>query len=49
MSCYKLAQKDTLTATNYKQGWAALGLWPVRMSKSLINRLLLKNSNKPEE
>ena len=49
MSCYKLAREDALTATNYKQGWSALGLWPVRMSKPLMNRLLLKNNNKPEE
>ena len=30
-------------------GWSASGLWPVRMSKPLINRLLLENSNKAAE
>ena len=49
MSYYRLAQEDALTAMNYKQGWATSGLWPVRMSKPLMNRLLLENSNKPEE
>jgi hypothetical protein len=29
LNCYKLAQINTLTITNYKQGWLALGLWPV--------------------
>jgi len=43
---YSRAQIDALTALNYKQGWAASGLWPVRMSKPLMNRLLLENSNK---
>ena len=49
MSCYKLAREDALTATNCKQGWSASGLWPVRMSKPLMSRLLLENSNKLEE
>jgi hypothetical protein len=31
---------------NYKQGWLALRLWPVQISKPLINQLLLENSNK---
>jgi hypothetical protein len=46
LNCYKLARINALTVTNYKQGWSALGLWPVRISKPLINRLLLENSNK---
>jgi hypothetical protein len=49
LKCYKLARIDALTALNCKQGWSALGLWPVRMSKPFINRLLLKNSNKPDD
>ena len=47
MECYKRAREDALTPTNCRQGWSASGLWPVRMSKPLINRLLLENSNKP--
>ena len=46
LKCYRLARIDALTALNCKQGWLALGLWPVRMSKPLMNRLLLENSNK---
>jgi hypothetical protein len=46
LKCYKLARIDVLTALNCKQRWLALGLWPVCISKPLINRLLLKNSNK---
>jgi hypothetical protein len=49
LKCYKLARIDALTALNCKQRWSALGLWPVYMSKPLINRLLLKNSNKPDD
>jgi hypothetical protein len=48
LKCYKLTRIDALTALNCKQGWSASGLWPVRMSKPLINRLLLKNSNKTD-
>jgi hypothetical protein len=46
LNCYKLAQIDALTVTNYQQGWSALGLWLVWISKPLINRLLFENSNK---
>jgi hypothetical protein len=46
LNCYKLARIDALTVTNYKQGWLALRLWPVWISKPFINRLLLKNRNK---
>ena len=46
---YRLARIDALTALNCKQGWSASGLWPVRMSKPLISRLLLENSNKPDD
>ena len=49
LNCYKLARINVLTVTNYKAGWGALGLWPVRISKPLINRLLLENSNKAVE
>jgi hypothetical protein len=49
LNYYKLARIDALTATNCKQGWSASGLWPVQMSKPLMNRLLLENSNKLEE
>ena len=48
LKCYRLAWIDTLTALSCKQGWSASGLWPVRMSKPLMNRLLLENSNKPD-
>jgi hypothetical protein len=48
LKCYKLARINALTALNYKQRWSVLGLWPVYMLKPLINRLLLKNSNKPD-
>jgi hypothetical protein len=46
---YKLARINALTALNCKQGWSALGLWPVRMLKPLMNRLLLENSNKLDD
>ena len=46
---YRLARIDALTALNCKQGWSASGLWPVRMSKPLMNRLLLENSNKLDD
>ena len=49
LKCYRLARINALTALNCKQRWSASGLWPVCMSKPLINRLLLKNSNKPDD
>jgi 4-hydroxybenzoate polyprenyltransferase len=49
LKCYKQAQIDALTEENYKAGWKASGLWPLNISKPLINRLLLENSNKAAE
>ena len=49
MECYKGAREDALTPANCRQGWSASGLWPVRMSKPLMSRLLLENSNKPAD
>ena len=49
IECYKRAREDALTPTNCRQGWLVLGLWPVRMSKPLMSRLLLENSNKPAD
>ena len=49
LDCYKLARIDTLIVTNCKIGWLASGLWLVRISKPLMNRLLLENSNKAAE
>ena len=49
MECYKGAQEDALMPTNCRQGWSASGLLLVRMSKPLMNRLLLENSNKPAD
>ena len=46
LACYRKARISSLTLSNIKAGWRALGLWPVNMSKPLMNRLLLKNSNK---
>jgi hypothetical protein len=40
---------DALIEGNCKAGWKALGLWPLNISKPLINRLLLENSNKAAE
>ena len=45
--CYRKARIDALTAINIKARWQASGLWPVRMAKPLMSRLLLENSNKP--
>lgn len=45
LACYYKARTSSLTAINIKAGWQASGLWPVRMSKPLMNRLLLENSN----
>jgi DDE superfamily endonuclease len=47
LACYRKARISSLIATNIKAGWRALGLWLVQVSKPLINRLLLENSNKP--
>ena len=40
---------DALIKGNCKAGQKALGLQPLNISKPLINRLLLKNSNKAAE
>ncbi|KAL8318152.1 hypothetical protein RB597_001529 [Gaeumannomyces tritici] len=42
---YKAAREKGITSANIKAGWAASGLWPVRISKPLMSRLLLENSN----
>lgn len=49
LECYKKARIDAITDANIKAGWSASGLWPVRMSKPLMNRLLLENSNQLED
>ena len=49
LACYQRARLSALIITNIKAGWQALGLWPVRMSKPLMNRLLLENSNQQDE
>jgi len=45
LGCYQKARKSALISTNIKLGWKATGLWPTSMSKPLISRLLLENSN----
>jgi hypothetical protein len=49
LACYRKARISSLTVANIKAGWKASGLWPVRMSKPLMNRLLLENSNQLAE
>lgn len=49
LECYKKARMEAITSSNIKAGWSASGLWPVRMSKPLMNRLLLENSNKTND
>jgi 4-hydroxybenzoate polyprenyltransferase len=49
LACYRKARISSLTANNIKAGWRASGLWPVQISKPLMNRLLLENSNKSTE
>jgi hypothetical protein len=44
--CLREARDEALTARNCRSGWAATGLWPVRMSKPLMSRLLLENTTK---
>jgi hypothetical protein len=46
LHCYRKARISSLIAINIKSGWQASGLWPVRMAKPLMSRLLLENSNK---
>jgi 4-hydroxybenzoate polyprenyltransferase len=49
LNCYKLARIDALTVANCKAGWKASGLWPVRISKPFMSRLLLENGNRAVE
>jgi 4-hydroxybenzoate polyprenyltransferase len=49
LACYQKARISALTNINIKAGWKASGLWPVRMSKPLMNRLLLENSNQQDK
>ncbi|KAL8329939.1 hypothetical protein RB597_005300 [Gaeumannomyces tritici] len=41
----RAAREKGIISANIKAGWAASGLWPVRISKPLMSRLLLENSN----
>lgn len=45
LSCYQKARIEGLTLQNITAGWKASGLWPKNMTKPLMSRLLLKNSN----
>lgn len=49
LRCYCKARIEALIAKNIKSGWYASGLWPQRMAKPLMSRLLLENSNSIEE
>lgn len=46
LECYHQARYVALTEANIKAGWRATGLWPLSMTKPLMSRLLLKNSNR---
>lgn len=43
--CYQKARKKSLTKENIRTSWKVTGLWPKNISKALMNRLLLENSN----
>jgi 4-hydroxybenzoate polyprenyltransferase len=45
LACLLKARREAVTAQNIKSGWKASGLWPVSITKPLISRLLLENSN----
>lgn len=45
LTCYRVARQAALTEQNIKSGWKATGLWPVSMTKPLMNPLVLDNSN----
>lgn len=45
LSCYYKTRIEGLTLQNITAGWKASGLWPKNITKPLISRLLLKNSN----
>ena len=47
--CYYKAREAAIIAENILAGWHATGLWPLNMSKPLMSRLLLENSNKASE
>ena len=49
LECYQVARKEALTASNIVGGWAATGLWPVRVSRPLQSPLLLENSNASQQ
>ncbi|KAL8299266.1 hypothetical protein RB593_009249 [Gaeumannomyces tritici] len=45
LNCYHKAREEALIPRVIKAGWAATGLWPLRISKPLMSPLLLENSN----
>ena len=45
--CYAKARTAGLTESNIRSGWSGTGLWPIHMTRPLMSRLLLENSNKP--
>ena len=47
--CYQKARTKSLIEENIKTGWRVTGLWPKNVSKPLMSRLLLENSNNTVE
>ena len=44
LASFEKARREAFTVKNIKAGWAASGLWPVRVSKPLMSRLLVENN-----
>src|ERR1700749_2431562 len=49
LSCYSTARKAALDSRTARSGWSATGLWPVNISKPLLSRQLIENTNKVPE
>ncbi|KAL2130364.1 hypothetical protein VTI74DRAFT_6546 [Chaetomium olivicolor] len=46
LGCYHKARLAALMPQNILGGWKASGLWPISISKPLMSRLLVENTNK---
>ncbi|KAJ3566248.1 hypothetical protein NPX13_g7210 [Xylaria arbuscula] len=46
LSCYREARNEALTVSNIRAGWRGSGLWPVAVSRPLMNPLVLKEKPK---
>lgn len=47
LRCYHKARQEAITKENIRSGWKASGLWPVNLSRPLLNPMVKKLDDRP--